>query len=73
MDEAHAADRVIVLNDGEVYLDGRPPQVFARREELFKAGLVPPLYERIKAGLEDVLPEVKTAENDEELVDILCR
>ncbi len=73
MDEARAADRVIVLNDGEVYLDGRPPQVFARREELFKAGLVPPLYERIKAGLEDVLPEVKTAENDEELVDILCR
>ena len=42
-------------------------------KELEKAGLVPPLYERVKAGIEDVLPEVKDATDEDMLVDILCR
>lgn len=73
MDEASDADRVIVLNDGKIYLDGTPAEVFSHRTELEKAGLVPPLYERVKAGIEDVLPEVKDATDEDMLVDILCR
>ncbi|MCL2813528.1 MAG: energy-coupling factor transporter ATPase [Oscillospiraceae bacterium] len=39
MDEAVLADRVIVLNEGGIYLDGTPKQVFSRFEEIKKAGL----------------------------------
>ena len=39
MDEAVDADRVIVLNKGEIYLDGAPKQVFSQFEKIKKAGL----------------------------------
>ena len=39
MNEAVLADRVIVLNEGEIYMDGTPKQVFSRFEDLKKAGL----------------------------------
>lgn len=39
MDEAVKADRVVVINEGEVFLDGTPKQVFARVEKLREAGL----------------------------------
>lgn len=39
MEEAIDADRVIVINEGEVYLDGTPKQVFSQVEKLHKAGL----------------------------------
>lgn len=39
MDEAVKADRVIVINEGEVFLDGTPKQVFAHVEKLREAGL----------------------------------
>ncbi len=39
MEEATAADRVIVMDKGEVTLDGTPSEVFCRREEIERAGL----------------------------------
>ena len=39
MDEAALADRVVVLSDGQIIADGKPQQVFVRREELRRAGL----------------------------------
>ena len=39
MDEAIAADRVIVMSDGEIVMDGRPREVFMDMETLRKAGL----------------------------------
>ncbi|MCL1793341.1 MAG: energy-coupling factor transporter ATPase [Oscillospiraceae bacterium] len=39
MNEAVFADRVIVLNEGEICLDGTPKQVFSHFEEIKKAGL----------------------------------
>ena len=42
MDEAVFADRVIVLNEGEVFLDGTPKQVFSQYERIKKAGLDAP-------------------------------
>jgi len=39
MNEAVYADRVIVLNRGELYLDGTPKQVFSRFEKMRAAGL----------------------------------
>ena len=42
MNEAALADRVIVIHDGQLLLDGTPDQVFAQREMLQRIGLEVP-------------------------------
>ena len=42
MNEAEHADRVIVMNDGHVAMDGTPKEVFSRAEELEEMGLAVP-------------------------------
>lgn len=44
MDEAARADRVIVLSDGKVVLDGTPGEVFTHSRELCEAGLELPQH-----------------------------
>ena len=39
MDEAALADRVIILNDGKLIMDGTPEEVFSRQSELLEIGL----------------------------------
>lgn len=39
MDEATLSDRVIVIDDGKIYLDGTPKEVFSKVRELNRAGL----------------------------------
>ena len=56
MEEAARADRVIVINDGKIALDGTPREVFARVDDLRKMGLEAPqgnelVLELKKAGL----------------------
>ncbi|MEG6616925.1 energy-coupling factor transporter ATPase [Peptococcaceae bacterium 1198_IL3148] len=43
MEEAALADRLIVLNDGQIMLDGPPQVVFAQQHELSKYGLELPV------------------------------
>jgi len=55
MEEAVRADRVIVINDSRVYMDGTPKEVFSRIEDLKKVGLEAPqgtelLFELGKLG-----------------------
>ncbi len=57
MDEAARADRVIVLDDGKILLDGTPAEVFSHKEKLRAAGLELPqctalCYELMAKGLE---------------------
>ncbi len=42
MNEAAEADRIIVINDGELLMDGTPDEVFAERETLQSVGLEVP-------------------------------
>ena len=42
MNEAAEADRVIVINDGELLMDGTPDEVFAQRDALMRVGLEVP-------------------------------
>lgn len=56
MEEAALADRVIVINDGRLALDGTPREVFSNVEKLLKMGLEAPqgnelVLELRKAGL----------------------
>ena len=58
MDEAILADRVVVMNEGCVALDGTPTEVFTRVEELEEMGLTVPdtvqLLHRLRAAGYDV-------------------
>ncbi len=51
MDEAVKADRVIVMNSGNVVLDGKPAQVFAESEIIEAAGLELPESAKLAAIL----------------------
>lgn len=56
MEEAARADRVIVINDGKIALDGTPREVFSQVEKLLSMGLEAPqgnelILELKKAGL----------------------
>ena len=54
MDEAAMADRVIILNDGKLIMDGTPTEVFSHQEELLSIGLDVPqsvaLANKLKAA-----------------------
>ena len=74
MSEAEDADRVIVMNDGTVAMDGTPRQVFARVEELHSFGLAAPdtvelLHELAQAGLPVALDSLTV----DQCADTICR
>ena len=57
MEEAIRADRVVVINDGELFLDGAPDEVFSHVEELRSVGLEAPqplelIWELRRAGVD---------------------
>ncbi|HNY00303.1 MAG TPA: energy-coupling factor transporter ATPase [Oscillospiraceae bacterium] len=59
-DVARIADRLIVFNRGEVYMDGAPDEVFSRPDELTDIGLAVPEPTAIAMALRErgvVLPE----------------
>lgn len=73
LDEAVKSDRIIVMNEGEIILEGVPKEVFQEKELLESVKLDVPFavkasYELKQRGL---LKEVVT--NDEELMDELCK
>jgi energy-coupling factor transport system ATP-binding protein len=51
MNEAARADRIIVLDDGRVLLDGTPEEVFSRYDVLREAGLDVPQSAALIHGL----------------------
>lgn len=69
-DVADYVERIIVMNHGEVFLDGTPREVFSHQEELEKIGLAVPTVTEImirckKAGFH-VDPAVTTLEDAKE-------
>ncbi len=73
MEEAIAADRVLILNRGSAIMDGRPREIFQCVEELRDVGLdVPPVAELVwqlrLAGV-DIKPDIMSVD---ELVEALC-
>ena len=78
MDEAVRADRVIVIDDGEIFLDGTPKEVFSHVPELQSVGLDVPqvtelLYELSQDGvtLSGGSPLPRGVLSEEEGADIL--
>ena len=74
MNEAEHADRVIVMNDGLVVMDGKPREVFTRKKELEDIGLAVPdtvslLFSLREAGM-DVPVDAVTVE---ECADVIAK
>ncbi len=74
MEEAAEADRVIIMNEGKILLDGRPSVVFKQEETLKNANMELPMAvdmaKRLRRrGIE--VPDFVTTE--EELVDFICQ
>lgn len=76
MNEAALADRVIVMNEGEIILDGAPKEVFSNVEKLRNAGLDVPeatelSFELQKAGIDLGAGILTASECVEALTDVL--
>ena len=74
MAEAESADRVIVMNDGQVAMDGAPHDVFAQVDRLHELGLAAPdtvelLHLLREAGIDMPL----TGLTVDECADTICR
>ncbi|CAK8054713.1 energy-coupling factor transporter ATPase [Eupransor demetentiae] len=65
MDEAALADRIVVIDDGQLALDGRPDEVFTQGERLHELGLDLPFAAQLSQALR-VRPDHYL--NQEELV-----
>ena len=74
MNEAENADRVIVMNDGRLAMDGAPREVFSRKAELEKLGLTVPdtvlLLDSLRQGGMDVPLDAVTVD---ECVDAIMK
>lgn len=74
MDEAAEGDRVVVVDDGKIIMEGTPRKVFSQVETMKKIGLDVPqvtelAYELKKAGI-DIGTEIL---NVDEMVGVLCQ
>ena len=74
MEEAVHADRGIIMNEGELFLDGSPEKVFSRGEQVRSVNLDVPLAVELAAKLR--LKGITVPENIigmEEMVEYLCQ
>lgn len=73
VEETLNSDRVIVLNQGEIVLEGTPNEVFSN-EEIKNYGLEVPLIYRIKNGLKEINVNVDENINDfDSLARFICK
>ena len=74
MDEAAKAGRIVVMEEGEVVMQGTPLEVFMRAEELRTIGLEVPQATDIAGRLSDMGVNIgKGVLTIDELVDEICR
>ena len=74
IEEAYISDRVIILNKGEIFLDGKPNEVFQKEDLLKSIGLDIPFIMKVKSALKDKNVQIPSEINNiEELSDYLCK
>lgn len=72
LEEAAAAERVVVLDGGAVVLDGAPAEVLTRADELRALSLEVPFACRLSLDLQARGVPVRTCVSDDELKEELC-
>lgn len=73
MEEAMYADRVIVMSEGKVVMDGTPHTVFSQVEKLTQMGLDVPVAAQVAEGLRQKKHSIPAQIiSDQELAEALC-
>ena len=73
MEEAVMSDRLVVMNGGEIVMDGTPTEIFTRGDELRSIGLDVPEIVRIRDDLiQDGISLPSTVLTDTQLAEALC-
>ena len=72
-DVARLAQRLLVMNDAHLVMDGTPAEVFARAQELFDMGLDIPEVTRVFLQLQKLGLPVEPVYTVEQAVQTLCR
>lgn len=72
MDEAIAADKIFVMNEGRVIAEGTPREVFSATDKITEAKLELPVASKISAELRRAGLDIPFALTDEELTEGLC-
>ena len=74
MDEAVQADRVVVIDGGEVYMDGTPREVFSKADELIAVGLDVPQATQLAKALSAQGVDIRTdILNEEECIQAVLK
>jgi energy-coupling factor transport system ATP-binding protein len=74
MDEAAKADRVIIMDQGKLIMEGTPAEVFSKEEELRAMNLDVPFAVELAGRLRKRgVPVPVNIISDEEMVDFLCQ
>lgn len=73
IEEAYNSDEVIILNDGELYLKGKPEEVFKDEAKLKEIELDLPFLTKLKDSLIKRNIDVENVKTMEELVNKLCQ
>jgi len=73
IEEAYRSDEIIVLNEGEIAMQGTPEQVFAKREDLLAIDLDIPFVMKLKEALAKVDIHVDNAKTIKQVAHQLCR
>lgn len=71
-DVANHADRVVVMEDGQLKMDGKTREVFARKDELTKMGLGVPQTVEFYLDLKEILEETDVDSNNAFPHDMQC-
>lgn len=69
MEEAALCDRIVVMNDGEVFLDGEPKEVFKHAQKLKDVGLAVPDVTSLCNSLQKLGVEIETSINKDEFIE----
>jgi len=67
------ADRLLVIDQGSIYLQGTPPEIFVQGTELAAIGLAQPEFYRLRQRLADTGWPVAEINNLTDLVDLICQ
>ena len=70
---AEYAQRLIVMKDGAMFMDGKPREIFARTTELAEAGILPPQITRLSQSLRTRIPLENDALTPAELATMLVK
>ncbi|MCR5135171.1 MAG: energy-coupling factor transporter ATPase [Clostridiales bacterium] len=72
MEEAAQADRILILDDGHIYMDGTPREIFTDRETLMALGLNVPMIVDLVYQLQDLGIDLPSGiMEEEEFIDAL--